>query len=541
MSTSTQSPNSQVPRVVSARDAFTEKTLRARLAVADIALPANGWLAPFLVVVLAGVMRFWHLGYPNAVVFDETYYAKDAYSLLHFGYERGWSEGANDSFVAGHPTGILSSAEYVVHPPVGKWMIAFGMMLFGDNNPVGWRFSAALIGTLSVALVAIAAWQLFRSVSVATVAAFLIAIDGHHFVQSRFALLDIFLMFWLLATFVLLLADRTHARRKLASKIAANARENGGIPADSFMKFGPILEFRYWRFAAGITAALATGVKWNALFFIAIFGILTVLWDMNARRIAGVKNWLLAGIVKDGILAFVYMIICGIFWYVLTWSGWLASSTAYHRNWAQEHPGEGVQWLPAPLRSLWEYHVSAYTFHTGLSSEHTYMSPAWKWLILARPTSYYYESPKNGIDGCTVDSCSSAVLNIGNPLIWWSFIIAAVFALAIMVIRRDWRFTALWIVFAVGYFPWFLYPHRTMFFFYALSFEPYMVLMLAGLLGLILGRRSDSVRRRKIGLWVVGIYLIVALLLSIFFLPIWTAQVIPYEHWRWRMWFDAWI
>lgn len=530
-----------VPRVLKIKDAFAELTLRTRLGVAYVAMPRYGWLAPLCIVVLAGIMRFWNLGFPNAIVFDETYYAKDAYSLLHFGYERSWPDEANDSFVAGAPAGILDQPAYVVHPPVGKWMIAAGMAVFGDNNPVGWRAAAAFVGTLSVAMVALAAWQLFRSVAVATLAAFILAIDGHHFVQSRYALLDIFLMFWLLVAFVFLLADRTQARRALAAKVAANAAVHGGIPTDRFMVYGPALGFRYWRFIAGIVCALAVGVKWNALFFVAIFGLLTVCWDMNARRIVGVRRWLLAGIFKDGVLAFIYMIVLGLFWYILTWSGWLLSQGAYNRHWAAEHPGQGLQWLPESLRSLWAYHVSAYQFHQSLDSPHTYAAPAWKWLLLARPTSYYYESPTMGVDGCTVEKCSSAVLNVGNPLLWWSFILVALIALLVILARRDWRFVALWLVFAVGYFPWFLYPERTMFFFYALSFEPFLVLMLAGVLGLILGREGDSVRRRKLGLLIVGGFLVAALLVSLYFLPIWTAQVIPYDHWRWRMWFDFWI
>ena len=83
-------------------------------------------------------------------------------------------------------------------------------------------------------------------------------------------------------------------------------------------------------------------------------------------------------------------------------------------------------WLPEDLRSLWEYHVSAFKFHSGLSSPHTYSSQAWQWLVLGRPTSYYYESPKLGSSGCTVKSCSEAILNIGNPAIWWAFIPAII-------------------------------------------------------------------------------------------------------------------
>lgn len=60
-------------------------------------------MAPTLIVLLAGVLRFYNLAHPNAIVFDETYYAKDAYSYVHYGYELSWTKDANASFVAGHP------------------------------------------------------------------------------------------------------------------------------------------------------------------------------------------------------------------------------------------------------------------------------------------------------------------------------------------------------------------------------------------------------------------------------------------------------
>lgn len=527
--------------VMTLPEAFTDAALRARLAVTSVSFPRLGWVVPLLVLLLAGALRFWNLSNPNAIVFDETYYAKDAFSMLHFGYERNWAEDANQSFVAGHPTGIQETGEYVVHPPVGKWMIALGMMLFGDNNPLGWRFAAALTGTLSVALIMLAGWLLFRSVTVASLAGLLIAVDGLHLVQSRFALLDIFLMFWILATFVCLLLDRQQARRRLAARISEHAALHGGLPQDAFMKYGPWLGFRWWRLLAGICAGLAVGTKWNALFFIAIFGLITVFWDLNARRIVGVKNWFVPGVVLDGVPAFFYLIVVGSATYLVTWTGWFRSDFAYNRQWAANHPSEGVQWLPPTLRSLWEYHRSAFEFHNGLSTPHTYQSSAPEWLILGRPTSYYYESPTLGTHGCTVSKCSEAVLNIGNPLLWWSFIIVAIFALGVWLVRRDWRFGTLFVVFAVGYFPWFAYPTRTMFYFYALSFEPYLILMLAGLLGLALGRRGDSRRRKQLGLLVVGLFVVAVLLVSIHFWPIWTAQTIPYDQWRLRMWFDAWI
>ena len=42
----------------------------------------TGWVVTVLITVIAFAIRVVNLGYPNKLVFDETYYAKDAYSLL---------------------------------------------------------------------------------------------------------------------------------------------------------------------------------------------------------------------------------------------------------------------------------------------------------------------------------------------------------------------------------------------------------------------------------------------------------------------------
>ncbi|MEU7729570.1 phospholipid carrier-dependent glycosyltransferase, partial [Streptomyces sp. NPDC040724] len=48
------------------------------------------WAGPLLVALVAGVLRFVHLGSPKAVIFDETYYAKDAWATVRQGYEASW-------------------------------------------------------------------------------------------------------------------------------------------------------------------------------------------------------------------------------------------------------------------------------------------------------------------------------------------------------------------------------------------------------------------------------------------------------------------
>ena len=498
-----------------------------------------GWIFPLAATVIGAVLRFVRLGQPHSLVFDETYYVKDAYSYLVSGYERQWPENANESFNAGNPGVLLTDPEYVVHPPVGKWMIAAGMELFGADSSFGWRFSAALTGTLTVLLVGLIAVRLFRSPLLGGIAGLLLAVDGHHLVLSRTSLLDVFLAFWVVAAFGALLLDRDDGRRRLARRLSAAA--GGGAPPGSALLYGPWLLWRPWRLASGVLLGLAVGTKWSALAFVAVFGLMTVLWDVNARRVAGIRFWAGAGLLKDGVPAFFTVIPAAALTYLASWTGWLRSTNAYGRNWAQDNPSDTWGWLPDPLRSLAEYHRSAYTFHNNLSSEHAYESSAWTWLFMGRPTSFFYESSTLGVDGCAADSCSTAISSVGNPLIWWSAALSLLVLLFCWLGRRDWRAGAVLAGIAAGYLPWFAYPERTTFFFYAVSFEPFLILALTFVLGLVLGRRTDPPARRRTGAAVVAVFILATVLVSAFFLPVWTAETIPYSDWRLRMWMPSWI
>jgi dolichyl-phosphate-mannose--protein O-mannosyl transferase len=490
---------------------------------------------------VGGLLRFIRLEVPHKLVFDETYYVKDAYSYLISGYERSWPDKANDSFNAGNPDVLLNTPEYVVHPPVGKWMIAAGMWLFGPDNPYGWRFAAALTGTLTVLLVSLIALKLFRSLPLAGAAGLLLAVDGHHLVMSRTSLLDIFLTFWILAAFSALLMDRDDGRRRLAGRLARTAAANGGQPAAGALLSGPWLGVRWWRVAAGVCLGLAVGTKWSGLFFLAGFGLLTVLWDLNARRVAGIRGWISGGAIRDGIPAFTAMVPVAAIVYSATWTGWFLSENAYFRHWAETNPSTEWGWLPDSVRSLVHYHLEAYKFHQGLSSEHPYQASAWSWLVMGRPTSFFYESPSQGTPGCDVEKCTSAILSVGNPLVWWAAAISLVVLLFWWVGRRDWRAGAVLAGVGAGYLPWFMYPERTMFYFYAVSFEPFLVLALVYCLGLVLGRATDPPWRRRSGMYLVVLFLAAAVLLSAFFYPIWAAEVIPYVDWKVRMWMPSWI
>ena len=171
-----------------------------------------GWLGPLVIAVLGGFIRFWQLGRPHQLVFDETYYVKQGVSMLDHGVEMQWKgdgEEVDPSFTSG-TTAVFKTdqGDMVVHPPVGKWIIAFGEWIFGSTSSFGWRFSVALLGTLSILMVGRIARRLFRSTYLGMISAFLTAFEGHHFVHSRTGLLDLILMFFALAAFGALLIDR---------------------------------------------------------------------------------------------------------------------------------------------------------------------------------------------------------------------------------------------------------------------------------------------------------------------------------------------
>lgn len=109
-----------------------------------------------LIIGFALSLRLWRLSTPSGYIFDEVYYAKNAASLITAGVE------LNDQ----------GESEFVVHPPLGKWLIGIGIRIFG-NNEFGWRFSAAIFGSFAVLLIYLIVKKLFASEFLSITAALL--------------------------------------------------------------------------------------------------------------------------------------------------------------------------------------------------------------------------------------------------------------------------------------------------------------------------------------------------------------------------------
>ena len=500
-----------------------------------------GWLGPLFFTIVGGILRFWHVGAPHKLIFDETYYVKQGWSMVLFWYEMkvdpvlDEAKQVDQHFTANDPFVWGTQGDFVVHPPVGKWLIGWGEVPFGILNSFGWRFAVALAGTISILMLGRIARRLFRSDLMGTFAAGLLAFEGHHFVHSRTGLLDIFVMFFGLAAFGALLIDRDRARAVLARKV-------GGRPLDTVSFLGPWLGWRPWRWVAGISLGLAAGVKWSGLYFLVFFGLLTVLWDMGARRAAGVRGWYVGWIPKDGLYAGVQMVGGAFLAYLASWTGWILTKGGSFRDWAQTRPDpDTYTWLPDWWHSLWAYHQQMYESTQSITSPHPYQTSPWSWLVQGRPTSFFYEGLKKGEPGCDFEQCSKAITSIGTISVWW-FATLAVFVLLFMwALRRDWRAGAVLNGLFAGYLPWFLLGDRTIYSFYTVSFVPWVVLACVYVFGLIIGGEESTLRRRRTGLVLMGAFLLLTMALFAYFHPIYTAEIIPLEQWQNRMWFPSWV
>ena len=495
-----------------------------------------GWAATLLVTLIGGFLRFWRLDQPHRLVFDEVYYVKEGVSYLRSGYEmslRPIPTGSPDPFTLGSRDVFALNPDFVVHPPLGKWMIAAGEWIFGPASSWGWRFSAAVVGTLSILLIGRIARRLFDSPLLGVTAALLLAIDGQEFVHSRTGLLDIFVMFWALAGFGCLLIDRDRSRLRLAARL--------GEPGTG-REFGPWLGMRWWRLAGIVCLGLDTGVKWSGIYFAAAFLVMSVLWDMSARRAAGIERWIVGAAALDGAQALAAAVLVIPATYLATWAGWFAGSGGWDRQWAAENiaaPGWG--WVPDAARSLWHYHAEMWHFHLTLHSPHPYQSNPWSWLVLGRPTAFYYDKIAVGQAGCRVVECSQAITPLGNPAIWWGGTLAIGVLLFRWALARDWRAGAVLAGIAGGYLPWFLYQERTIYAFYAVAFVPWMVLAVTYCLGLVLGPRGAPEPRRRTGALLAGSFVFGAFMLFWFFYPLLAGQVITRGDWRLRMWLPGWV
>jgi dolichyl-phosphate-mannose--protein O-mannosyl transferase len=481
---------------------------------------------------------------------------------------------ANAAILAGHPDGLWKdTASMAVHPDLGKWLIALGEKAFG-MDPFGWRIASAVVGSLMIVVMVRLVRRLTGSTMLGVVAGLLLCFDGMQFVLSRIALLDIFVAFFVLLAVHCHVADRDWSRARLARALEA---DTGRVTSGA----GPVRGhlWRPWLVAAGVSWGLACGTKWEAVYPLAAFGVLTFFWSAGARRSFGVRGALIRSVLADGVPAFVSVVLVAVLVYVATWTGWLVHAHDYERDlsssqytqytgqghcndtsYVSDHPDTSARWptarepdasgpgeLVQSLRSLWYYHQDVYTFHTHFlnCSTHTYASKPSAWLLLSRPVGVDADTKilpgQQGCDAPRGSDCLRVITLLGTPALWWGGCLALVAAAALWVGGRDWRYGVAVVGALSSWLPWLQYDDRPIFIFYAIVTLPFMVVAATLLMGRMLGPSTAPTPRRTAGVIVSGAFFVLVLLNFAWFWPIYTDQLLTHSEWLDRIWFARWI
>ena len=442
----------------------------------------------------AAALRLPALSRPVGFVFDEIWYARNACR-----------------YVIGTPECGIDQLASRAHPPLGNWMIGAGIKAFGYDE-FGWRISAAVAGTITVALLFLLTWQLLhrapphaRTFGAFTAAA-LLAGDFLHIVQSRIGMLDAFVTMFVVAAILFAVHDRDRPR-----PLDWDRRPTGILSA--------LALHRPWRLLAGMALGAAIAVKWSGAYVaLAVIG-LTAAWEIAARRSAGSdappRSWSRASwlAIREELPRSVVLL-------------GLVPVAVYLAAYIGRMPGEliGLPWQEGTVwRGIWDHQQAMLTFHTTLEGSHPYESPPWSWLLLKRPVAYYF----NAGDGYR------EILAIGNPLTWAAGVVGLL-VLSVLWARGGWRVggpAAVVIVASIAtYLPWLaLQGDRSqVFLWYILPTIPFLY---AGL-GVLAALAWRSVAGRT----AVAAFAVASVALLAFFFPLLTALPVSPDEWRARMW-----
>jgi len=472
-------------------------------------------VAILAVGLIAGVLRFSHLGFPQRRLFDEYYYPKSACIFLGYSnercdinsaHERIWRERVND-------TGAW------VHPPLGKWAIALGELAVGTDS-YGWRVSSAVAGTATVMLLAVIVQLLFASPIWTFAGGVLLATESLNFVQSRVAMLDIFVTFWIVLGFVFLLLDRRWIERRLPKPPPAPwGGGEAGASDPVHLRRVPAPLWRPWRVAAGAALGAGVATKWSALTALVAAIVLSIAWEVLRRTRSGTRRPYWNAIASEGFGIVLSLLLVPAVVYVASYAGWFVHFGFDLGGWAK---------LQGSIAS---YHSNLRKVGVDGQPIHAYLSDAWSWLLLRRPVYYYGDYSQGGI--------RQVIYANGNPAIFWGSLVAIPYVAFRWWRARDWRAGFVVIAIACLYLPWFLVD-RPQFLFYATTITPFLVLACVYTIRDLSEMRVAGSRSHPYLPVAVG-FVVLSVLAFAWFWPTLTGAPLTETGWKLRYWFTSWV
>ena len=333
-----------------------------------------------IILTLSLLTRFAFFGNPAETVFDE----------VHFG-----------KFVSGYFTGQYF---FDIHPPLGKLMIA-GMakisgfqpgfsfadigQKFPDDSYKWLRFLPKLTGAFLPLVIFLIALELGISQKFAFLAGLLLVFENSLLAQSRFILIDSFL---LLFGFLGILFFLKHKKRQ---KNISHGR--------SFLT-----NSTSYLLLAGVFASLAVSIKWTGFAFLGLIGIFYLIsWIKSKEKTKSAVRGLTFLIIIPSVIYF--------------------STFAIHFS-LLDKPGPGLAFHPPNfqetniLKKFAGLNLELYRSNARLGAGHPYTSQWYQWPFMNKPI-YYWNSSTNS------SQVSSKIYFLGNPFIWWLSTIAVIYFL----------------------------------------------------------------------------------------------------------------
>ena len=363
-------------------------------------------------------LRALRITEPNRYYFDEVYHAVTAKAYADN------NPAAYDPFAQAPKEG---TAYDWLHPPLAKLMQAASIKILGDRS-IGWRLPSLVFGTAIIPLTFALAFLLFGPV-VAIFSSTIVAFENMTFVMSRITMNDVFITAFSLSAFVF-----------------------------------AVLYFKRKKFLYLITTSIFLGFaassKWTGFYTVAaIFGFL-LLKDIKNRR-------------------FDFKILALIIVPIMIYIG------SYGQFWIQGHTISDFVNLH---KQIWWYqnrHDLEHSYGTtplfcvprGLNSERTWCP----WILDTRGVYFSYEqyatpaSPERS-DGGRGEK-AGYIYALGNPLIFWTGIIAVSYVLGKFLEERKKEYALILVGYFIFWLPWIFTP-RLMFLYHYLPALPFLSIAL---------------------------------------------------------------
>lgn len=385
----------------------------------------------------------------NGTYFDEIYHARTALEMIEniWPYE-------------------------ITHPPLGKAILSLGIRLFG-MTPFGWRFMGTLVGVLMLPLLYLLLKRMFGYLAVAAGGTVLFVFDFMHFVQTRIATIDTYVVFFILAMYLFMymwLTEPPEQRRRKRLWLALSG-----------VSFGMGAASKWTGIYAGAGLAVLWAVHWVAVF-------------LRAKKEGDWKKPLHAFWRNVGWCLLFFVAAPCLIYYVSYWS--YAPSQGVEGPWRLFKPGY--------LKIVLDNQKYMWNYHSDLVATHPYSSVWYQWLFDVRPILYYLTYPGDG----TVVSFGA----FNNPLVVWGGLLAMGCMGWLAVRKRDERAVFILIGYLANLLPWVLVTRLT----FAYHYFPCLLFLVLGTCYLF----SDL--RRRDGRWkaALGSYVGLAVVLFCVFYPV---------------------